>query len=165
MNRLAEFLTMRDAMLAIISGTAALILTTMGQLTELFAGLMYNDMRFAGVVLALVILDTITGMRAAVKQQRNLNSRAFGGLGDKLLIYGVLLIVGHICGTLVIGGDEIHYARYFQHLIGMFMVLREVWSIQENAKAIGIKFPAWLIRPLARLWKKGPAAADDADTE
>ena len=112
-----------------------------GVLSWLFGDL--SGMFYA--VVALVVIDYITGVIAAAVQQELNSTIGFKGIAKKVFIF---LIVGlaHIIDAYVLGdGDVIRTAAIF------FYLSNEGLSIIENSVRIGLPVPKTLKDALERL--------------
>jgi hypothetical protein len=91
-------------------------------------------------VLLFILLDTLTGLLKAnyVKEERNSNSMK-RGLLPKLIIYTACLVVVFI-GDRFITNDFVKHYFFFDYLltrvVALILIFIEIWSIDENFKAI-----------------------------
>jgi phage-related holin len=91
-------------------------------------------------VLLFIILDTVTGLVKAnyVKESRNSNSMK-RGLLPKLIIYTACILVVYI-GDKYITNEFVRHYFLFDYLltrvVALILIFIEIWSIDENFKAI-----------------------------
>lgn len=111
----------------------------------------------AGAVLGIMVLDLLTkmfalartngGLRKAVKK-KIINSHRFGkGTLDKLIVFGVMLIVGGFAYRI---SPVAAVATGFMQTVFSLMFLRDVLSIIENLTDSGISG----LGPLKKIFKK-----------
>ena len=110
------------------------------------------------VLLAVMVLDYITGMvKAGISG--NLNStRGWQGLLKKLM-YAVTVAIAMVADYLLyIGGSQIgidmHESAYFGTLVSLWLIINECISILENLSEIGVPMPGFLGRILQRVQGK-----------
>lgn len=97
-------------------------------------------------VLGMMVLDLATklyalkrqngGYRKAVKDGKISSSSFFRGTADKLIVFGVMLI---ICGFAYRLSIISEVAVWFTQVVFILMFLRDVLSILENLRDAGIK--------------------------
>lgn len=113
-----------------------------GSLVSLFVGGM--DL-FVVILLALVIVDYITGIAASALEGKLSSQVGFRGIVRKLLIF-VLVAASHLV-DLAIGWD-MHLIR---DAIIFFYIANEFISIVENAGRAGVPIPAVLRKAIELL--------------
>lgn len=99
----------------------------------------------AGAVLIIMVLDLVTKLFGLSRQnggigqslaQKKISSRAFAkGTFDKLLVFGIMLIVCG-CAYRLTGISDI--AVWFTQLVYTLMFLRDLLSILENLRDAGV---------------------------
>jgi phage-related holin len=82
-------------------------------------------------VVALIGLDTITGVYKAYKQKDAITSKKFGQVISKLLLYNLAILSGFIV-EVMIGLSAFHLAQ----IIAVAISLTELKSVLENTNAI-----------------------------
>lgn len=117
------------------------------------------------VLLAVMVLDYITGMvKAGISG--NLNStRGWQGLLKKLM-YAVTVAIAMVADYLLyIGGSQIgidmHESAYFGTLVSIWLIINECISILENLSEIGVPMPGFLGRILQRVQNKVDETGND----
>ena len=104
---------------------------------------------FLYALIALVVIDYITGVMCAVLEKRLSSEVGARGIFKKVLIFA-LVGVGHIIDSQLIGsGDAIRTAVIF------FYISNEGISLLENATSIGLPIPEKLKGVLAQLHNGG----------
>jgi len=93
----------------------------------------------------LVVMDTLTGIRAAVKQGDPIKSGQWGIL-DKTLAYTSIIAVFAVVGRNV-PGLESYFSTGLAAVL-TFMLLREAVSILENVSKLGVNLPPALLDKL-----------------
>ena len=101
------------------------------------------------VLLALMVIDYITGFLGAVKNQ-NVDSEAmfWGGI-RKGIIFGVLIVA--VLLDEMVGNQE----PILRTLTIYFYVAREGVSVTENLGTLGVPLPPGISRVLTQLQEKG----------
>ena len=97
----------------------------------------------AKVLLALIVLDFLTGLWVGYKEKKLNSKRAFKGLKKKLLIMVIL------CGASLM--HRLVPDLGFRILVGMFYCATELLSITENAAKVGVPIPKKLKKALEQL--------------
>ena len=115
-----------------------------GELTGLFYAL-----------LAMMILDYITGLIVAGINRKISSEIGFKGLAKKLLIL-VFVAMGHIVDTFVLGGGSIAMSA-----VMLFYIANEGISIIENAAALGLPVPDKLREIMEQIKTKTEEEKDD----
>ena len=110
------------------------------------------------VLLAVMVLDYITGMvKAGIAGTLN-STRGWQGLLKKLM-YAVTVAIAMVADyPLYIGGSQIgidmHESAYFGTLVSIWLIINECISILENLSEIGVPMPGFLGRILQRVQDK-----------
>ena len=91
-------------------------------------------------VLLFIVLDTLTGLVKAqyVKETRNSNSMK-RGLLPKLIIYTACILVVYIGDRYITNQFVKHYFLFdylLTRVVALILIFIEIWSIDENFKAI-----------------------------
>lgn len=106
-------------------------------------------------LIAISVLDYVTGVIAAAVNKKLSSSTGFRGICKKLMLF-TLVAVANIMDTQVIGGSALRTAVIF------VFIANEGLSIIENSAEIGVPIPQKLKDVLAQLRDKGEST-DDAD--
>lgn len=117
------------------------------------------------VLLAVMVLDYITGMvKAGISGTLN-STRGWQGLLKKLM-YAVTVAIAMVADYLLyIGGSQIgidmHESAYFGTLVSIWLIINECISILENLSEIGVPMPGFLGRILQRVQNKVDETGND----
>lgn len=117
------------------------------------------------VLLAVMVLDYITGMvKAGIAGTLN-STRGLQGLLKKLM-YAVTVAIAMVADYLLyIGGSQIgidmHESAYFGTLVSIWLIINECISILENLSEIGVPMPGFLGRILQRVQDKVDETGND----
>lgn len=117
------------------------------------------------VLLAVMVLDYITGMvKAGISGTLN-STRGWQGLLKKLM-YAVTVAIAMVADYLLyIGGSQIgidmHESAYFGTLVSIWLIINECISILENLSEIGVPMPGFLGRILQRVQDKVDETGND----
>lgn len=117
------------------------------------------------VLLAVMVLDYITGMvKAGIAGTLN-STRGWQGLLKKLM-YAVTVAIAMVADYLLyIGGSQIgidmHESAYFGTLVSIWLIINECISILENLSEIGVPMPGFLGRILQRVQDKVDETGND----
>ena len=125
----------------ILSGVAGLI--------ETFEIYVFKDWEFLTSQTILILLDTILGLRIAIKLKR-LSSYDFSRLFDKVILYLILMIMAHVMTHYRIEGEPNQIYRWVNYVIYSVITGREAISILEN---ISILWPKFLPKSLTEKFK------------
>jgi len=108
----------------------------------------FSDWAFLKYLIVLVIVDTVLGIAKHYKM-KDLSSKAFGAIGNKLLVYTSVMILSNVLTHYSVGGVEQTYLQWFGTFCCTALIIREALSIIENVEAIcpGF-FPKWIIKRL-----------------
>lgn len=98
-------------------------------------------------LIAFMVLDYITGLISAYIAKKLSSKVGFTGIAKKVFIM-VLVAVGHILDTYVIGGGAVCRSA----VIGFYLA-NEGISILENSGKIGLPLPEKLLNVLKQLRK------------
>jgi toxin secretion/phage lysis holin len=112
------------------------------------AGLLFGNIN--GILFALIvfiIFDYTTGVLVAIVKKTLSSAVGFKGIAKKVIIL-LLVAVGHILGTYVLGGGEA-----CRDMVIGFYLANEGISILENAAKLGLPLPKKLVEILAQLKK------------
>jgi toxin secretion/phage lysis holin len=119
---------------ALLMGAGAVTGFLFGELDELFFALV-----------ALVVLDYITGVIAAIVC-RNLSSEAgFKGICKKIMIFAVVAVAHIIDSQVIKSGSALRTAALF------LFIANEGISLLENAAGMGLPIPERLMKILKQL--------------
>lgn len=110
-----------------------------------FAGAFEGDaaaMRALAILLALVIFDWVTGVRASRYDGKPIESSKLSRTSDKIIAYGVGIVTLLLVSREIPGLKE-YRAELVTSLSCWFMAV-ESWSILENCDRMGVRVPAWV---------------------
>ena len=96
---------------------------------------------------AFIVLDTMTGARAAYVTGEKITSAKLGRVGTKLLGYGSVCIVSSLVTKLIPDTNDIMQELGVSATLGLFMAV-EGLSILENVKRMGVIVPKALLTML-----------------
>ena len=120
-------------------------------LIEFIEHYMFHDWDFLlRSLVPLMILDTLLGMCKAIKR-KNLSSKLFGMVLEKILIYGVVLILANVLTDYSVVGVQNNIMQWFDNFVYAALMVKESISILEN---IGDIRPNLLPRRLLDLLKE-----------
>ena len=97
-------------------------------------------------LMALVVMDFITGIASAKKNGEPIRSRSAVKSAYKVAIYGLLVSAGHITEQIV------PLTTYIEEAVTTFLALTELISIIENVGKMGFAIPQKLLNQLQR-WR------------
>lgn len=125
---------------------AATLALLFGWAAAIIRKYVFSDWEFAGFLVVLVIIDTVSGM-AAAKKEGVFSSKKMKGVVYKVIGYGLALSAIHVLTHFTVQGrPSTVLALVMVHadaILYAFVVFREVISIDENcARAFNIRiFP------------------------
>lgn len=91
----------------------------------------FSDWPFLIFLSVLVVLDTVLGFGYAVSQSE-VNPRKFGSILVKIVVYGSVLVVGHVIENFEVSSIQIPGGVYFKITIYASVVVLEGLSIFRN---------------------------------
>lgn len=108
-----------------------------------------------GVLIAVMLLDYLTGMTKAYLSESLCSKKGLRGLIKKLS-YLIVVATGSVCDWILsqaLARIEVSYALPFliALLITVWLIINELISILENLASIGIPLPAFLSKLLRHL--------------
>lgn len=107
----------------------------------------FGDLTTVWFLLLLVGIDTALGLRLAWLRKRA-NSREFGRVANKLLIYLSLLAAAYAVASMG-GGDKDGWVFHgLRWLVVSFVAARELLSIVEKAAQMGVSLPGYITKHL-----------------
>jgi phage-related holin len=113
---------------------------------------------------ALIVLDTITGVAAAVTRGKKITSKAFGRTLAKVLGYASVALVCAVVSRHVPGLDGYQQASVTG--VVTLVILTEAISILENVSAMGINLPFGITELLRqRIFQERAGAAEPPSKE
>lgn len=105
-----------------------------------FEKYIWNDWQFAATMIILVAIDTFLGFYFAWSTG-TVSSRKLGGVGTKLLVYGMSLATIHNISHHTVHGDQNNILAsilpWMDATMYGFFVIREALSINENCGKLG----------------------------
>lgn len=119
------------------------------------------------VLLAMMVLDYITGMLAAKRESIDHPDDPAYGWSSKRGAEGIIKKAGYVCiiaaamaadwiifNVAATVGIETKLKAFFGLLVAVWYVLNELLSIIENAGRMGAPVPEWLAKNIAQLKKQ-----------
>lgn len=100
---------------------------------------LFSDWEFLGWVFLFVFLDTLTGVWKAIKR-KDLNSKSFGGVVIKIIVFSIFLIVIHALKDFTVGGKSSGWFDWVDNAAYGTLMVREAISIFENLAIIAPNF-------------------------
>lgn len=91
----------------------------------------FSDWPFLIFLSVLVVLDTVLGFGYAVSQSE-VNVKKFGSILVKVVVYGSVLVVGHVIENFEVSNTQIPGGVYFKITIYASVVVLEGLSIFRN---------------------------------
>lgn len=126
----------------------------------------FNDWEFLAFLCLLIVLDTVTGVWKSIKYHR-ISSSAFGRLFEKIVVYGIALIVIHALTTFPKSDTAKAVFGWVEHLGYAAFMVREGISIFENLGAIRPQLiPPFILKRLRNFNETGqfdPGSPSDND--
>jgi len=102
------------------------------------------------VLLALVLVDQITGVLSALKSHTFCSSKFRHGI-VKLMMYLLLILTFHLVGSII----EFDTAKSLDRFAILYLIATETLSIIENVQAVtGIRLPKWMGELLKSVGKR-----------
>jgi toxin secretion/phage lysis holin len=105
---------------------------------------------FIYALVALVVLDYLTGVMCAIVERKLSSDIGFRGIFKKVMIF-VMVAVAHIVCSYVLGGD----IAAIRTAVIFFYIANEGLSVLENASRLGLEIPQKLKDVLEQLRKRG----------
>jgi toxin secretion/phage lysis holin len=102
---------------------------------------LFGDVKFLHLLLVLMVLDVITGIFKAIKNQNLWSRKSLFGYARKMLVLVVIILANVIDQILGMSG-AITYATV------IFYIANEGLSILENCAQLGVLVPAGLAEKL-----------------
>lgn len=104
--------------------------------------------QFVWVIVALVVLDTITGIWGAKASGEMISSKRFITSVPKLLRYLIFIAAGHLLQSLI--GINL----YIENAILIYLATTEFISVAENLGKAGMPIPMRLLKRIEELRDK-----------
>ena len=115
----------------------------------------FADWQFVLFLLIMIVVDTVLGTYNAWKK-KNLESRAWARLFEKLVLYGCVLIMSHVLIRFTIGGAATGLFDWIDDVLYCAIMVREAISIIENVGEIKPDFfPKWVLARLKKFDESG----------
>jgi len=114
-------------------------------------------MHFLLLAAGLIILDTITGIRAAMRRKEKLNSRGFSRVVDKIVAYGAAIVACHGVDLVLRLNASLPYFA-----IGA-IAFTELFSVLENTRVVTGANIWVVIRNLLPTPKEAPKEKSETD--
>lgn len=117
-------------------------------LSELFEKYLFNDWQYLIFMVTLVAIDSVLGAYAAYKR-KELSSKGWGKIIEKLLIYFSFLVMTHVLMFVTINGQPVTLLSWLDDTLFFAILIREAISVVENAALINPGLvPKWLLAKL-----------------
>lgn len=111
-----------------------------------FERFIFNDWNFLQFLAVLVAVDTLLGFGHAV-YRKEVNVSKAGGLLIKAIIYGPILILGHVFENFEVSGNRMEGGYYLKVLFYTGLIIVEGISIIRNAGKISKKLvPKFILK-------------------
>lgn len=124
-------------------------------LKAVFDTYVFSDWQFGLFLLTIIIVDTVLGTYKAWKQ-KNLESRAYARLFEKILLYGGALIMSHVLMRFTISGEASGFFDWTDDVLYCGIMVRESISILENIGEIKPDLlPRWMLTRLKKFDESG----------
>lgn len=110
----------------------------------------------AGIAIVLIVMDTLTGVLASMREGVIVSSRGFRRVLFKLVGYSAVVLVASLSAHAIAMHWRDNEALAVAVATGaalLFVVLTESISILENVRRMGIPIPVWLVRRLKKFRK------------
>ncbi|WP_215242169.1 bacteriophage holin [Dyadobacter helix] len=115
----------------------------------------FSDWQFVLFLIIMIMVDTALGTCRAWKK-KNLESRAWARLFEKLLLYGAVLIMSHVLIRFPISGSATGLFDWVDDVLYCAIMVREALSIFENVGEIKPDLlPAWILARLKKFDESG----------
>ena len=119
------------------------VLASLGVSAGFLFGVEFYD--FIGILIVLVVIDTITGVWAARQVKEPISSKRFITSVPKLLRYLVFIAAGHMLQQII--GLNL----YIENAILIYLAATEFISIAENLGKAGMPVPRKLLNRIEEL--------------
>lgn len=111
-----------------------------------FERFIFNDWNFLQFLAVLIFFDTLLGFGYAV-YRRELSAAKGGGILIKGIIYGPILVLGHVFENFEISGNRMEGGYYLKVLFYTGLIIVEGISIIRNAGKINKKLvPKFILK-------------------
>ena len=133
-------------------------------------GLLYVVLPF---LLIVMIMDYITGMAAAKKENKTCSKTGMWGIVKKLM-YGVEVLIGIIVDWLILNvtksiGINMPTVTFFGLLVAIWLIINEIISILENLTRLDTPLPPFLLKVVSNfkvvVEKSGDTLADNVSNK
>ena len=135
--------------------TLLLLVSWLAEIGEYFETYIYEDWGFLKFLLVLVVVDTLLGLYRAIRQ-KNLSSKAWGMVLDKVISYTSILIMIHVLSFFTVGGKVVEAFTWIKVIAYSMLMVKEGISILENVGAINSRLvPKWILKKLKEFDEEG----------
>lgn len=115
----------------------------------------------------LLGLEFFTGIKASIREGKNINSKKFGRVILKLIIYTLLIGAVHIFKTRLevpeFFGNQINIYSWVYYIIINLVVLQLLLSVFENLNRLGFEESSKIYNSISKLLKKWFRLVDTED--
>lgn len=91
----------------------------------------FSDWGFLPYLLVLIVMDTLLGFGYAWRM-KEISGQKFAGLFVKIIVYGPLMILGHVIENFEVSGVKMEGGFYFKFVIYLGIMIVEAISILKN---------------------------------
>lgn len=119
---------------------------------------LFGDVKFLHLLLLLMLLDIITGVAKAIKNENLWSRKSLFGYARKVLILVVIILANVIDQILGLQG-AVAYATV------LFYIANEGLSILENLAQVGVLVPTSIAEKLQSIESSGKRVTDEIKDE
>lgn len=119
---------------------------------------LFGDVKFLHLLILLMLLDIVTGIFKAIKQENLWSRKSLFGYARKILVLVVIILANVVDQILGLGG-AVTYATV------LFYIANEGLSIMENLAVVGVPFPDGLKKKLKSIDNSGDTLPQEISKE
>ena len=102
-----------------------------------FETYIFGDWEYLKFLLILVAIDSLLGVWKHIIL-KTCSSKGYGQVAKKLVLYGIVLIIGNSLASFPIKGESVDSLRWIEYFFCTMLMIREAISCIEN---IGVIYP------------------------